>query len=43
MLITAQGDAEKLSRSHRLLLWAAIGMIIIIFSYAVVRLIINII
>jgi len=41
MMITAEGDSEKLSRSHRLLLGAGIGIIIVIFSYAVVRLIIN--
>ncbi len=40
-LITAQWDPEKLSSSHRLLLGAAVGIVIIIFSYAVVRLIIN--
>ncbi len=41
MLITAQWDAEKLSKSHRLLLGAWIGIAIVVFSYAVIRLIIN--
>lgn len=40
-LITAQGDPEKLSSANRLLLGAGIGLVIVIFSYAVVRLIVN--
>jgi len=40
-LITAQWDPEKMSSANRLLLWAGIGIVIVIFSYAVVRLIIN--
>lgn len=41
-LITAQGDAEKMSSANRLLLGAGIGIVIVIFSYAVVRLIVNV-
>lgn len=40
-LITAQGDAEKMSSANRLLLGAGIGIVIVIFSYAVVRLVVN--
>lgn len=40
-LITAQWDPEKMSSANKLLLWAAVGIVIIIFSYAIVRLIVN--
>lgn len=40
-LITAQWDAEKMSSANRLLLGAVIGIVIVIFSYAIVRLIVN--
>jgi len=40
-LITAQWDPEKMSSANRLILGAAIGIVIVIFSYAVVRLIVN--
>jgi len=42
-LITAQWDPEKTSSAHKLLVGAVIGIVIIIFSYAAVRLIINLI
>lgn len=40
-LITAQWDPDKLSSANRLLLGAGIGIVIVIFSYAIVRLIVN--
>lgn len=40
-LITAQWDPEKMSSANRLLLGAGIGIVIVIFSYAIVRLVVN--
>lgn len=41
-LITAQWDAAKMKESNKLLMWALIGILIAIFSYAIVRIIVNI-
>lgn len=40
-LITAQGDAEKLKQGNKLLMWALIGILIAILSYAIIRLVVN--
>ena len=40
-LITAQWDAAKMKESNKLLMWALIGILIAIFSYAIVRIIVN--
>lgn len=40
-LITAQGDAAKMKEANKLLMWALIGILIAIFSYALVRIIVN--
>jgi hypothetical protein len=40
-LITAQGDAAKMKEANKLLMWALIGILIAIFSYAIVRIIVN--
>lgn len=40
-LITAQWDWAKMKEANKLLMWALIGILIVIFSYAVVRIIIN--
>ncbi len=41
-LITGQGDPAKMKEANKLLMWALIGILVAIFSYALVRLIINI-
>ncbi|MFA5748080.1 MAG: hypothetical protein WC872_03105 [Candidatus Absconditabacterales bacterium] len=40
-LITAQGNEEKMKKANKLLLGSLVGILICIFSYAVVRLIVN--
>jgi len=40
-LITANGDAAKMKEANKLLMWALIWILISIFSYAVVRIIVN--
>jgi len=41
ILITAEWDAQKLSQANKILLGSGIGVLIVIFSYAIIRLIIN--
>ena len=40
-LITAQWDQAKMKEANKLLMWALIGILIVIFSYALVRIIVN--
>lgn len=40
-LITAQGDPAKMKESNKLLMWALVGIMIAVFSYALVRIIVN--
>ena len=40
-LITANGDADKMKKTNKLLMWALIGILISILSYSVVRLVVN--
>jgi hypothetical protein len=40
-LITAWGDPAKMKESNKLLMWALIWILIAIFSYAIVRIIVN--
>lgn len=40
-LITAQWDPAKMKEANKLLMWALIGILIAIFSYAIVRIIVN--
>jgi len=40
-LMTAQGDAAKMKEANKLLMWALIGILISMFSYALVRIIVN--
>lgn len=40
-LITAQWDSAKMKEANKLLTWALIWILIAIFSYAIVRIIIN--
>lgn len=40
-LITAQWDAAKMKEANKLLMWALIGILIAILSYAIVRIIVN--
>jgi hypothetical protein len=37
LYISAGGDAEKAAKARKNLLWAFIGIVIIMFSYAIVR------
>lgn len=41
-LITAGGDADKMKKTNKLLMWALIGILISILSYSVIRLVVNI-
>lgn len=40
-LITAQWDPAKMKEANKLLMWALIGILIAILSYAIVRIIVN--
>jgi uncharacterized membrane protein YjfL (UPF0719 family) len=40
-LMTASGDPEKLKQANKLLMWALIGILISILSYAIIRLVVN--
>lgn len=40
-LITAGGDQAKMKEANKLLMWALIGILIAIFSYALIRIIVN--
>jgi len=40
-LITANGDADKMKKTNKLLMWALIGILISILSYSVIRLVVN--
>jgi len=41
ILITAGGDPAKMKQANTLLMWALIGILIAIFSYAIIRIIVN--
>ncbi|EKD25400.1 MAG: hypothetical protein ACD_80C00069G0004 [uncultured bacterium (gcode 4)] len=40
-LMTAQWDAAKMKEANKLLMWALVGILIAVFSYALVRIIVN--
>jgi len=40
-LMTAQGDPAKMKEANKLLMWALIWILIAVFSYAIVRIIVN--
>lgn len=40
-LITASGDAAKMKEANKLLMWALVWILIAMFSYALVRIIVN--
>lgn len=40
-LMTAQWDQEKMKQGNKLLMWALIGILIAILSYAIIRLVVN--
>lgn len=40
-LITAQWNDDKMKRANKILMWALIGILIAIFSYSVIRLVVN--
>lgn len=39
LLVTAQGDEQQINKGKKIILWAAIGMLIIMLSYAIVQVI----
>jgi len=39
LMVTAQGEQEALDKGKKVITWAAIGIIIIMLSYAIVRVI----
>jgi len=41
--MTAQGNAEKIKKAQGIMMWAAIGLIVIFASYAILTLVFNII
>lgn len=40
-LITSQWSDDKMKKANKILMWALVGILISIFSYAIVRLIVN--
>lgn len=40
-LITAQWDQAKMKEANKLLMWALVGILVAIFSYAIVRIVVN--
>lgn len=40
-LMTAQGDEKKMTEANKILTWALIGIVISLLSYAIVRLVVN--
>lgn len=40
-LITAQWDPAKMKEANKLLTWALIWILIVVFSYAIIRIIVN--
>ncbi len=42
LLMTANGDSEKVSQANQIIIGAGIGIGIVLISYAAVRLIVNI-
>lgn len=39
LFVTAQGDEQQLNKAKKIILWAAVGMIIVMLSFAIVRVI----
>jgi ABC-type uncharacterized transport system permease subunit len=39
LLVTAQGDEQQINKGKKIILWAAIGILIIMLSYAIVQVI----
>jgi len=40
-LMTAQWNPEKMKQANKLLMWALIGILISVLSYAIIRLVVN--
>lgn len=40
-LITSQWNDDKMKKANKILMWALIGILIAIFSYSVIRLVVN--
>lgn len=40
-LITANGNADKMKKTSKLLMWVLVGILISILSYSIIRLVIN--
>ncbi len=39
LLVTGQGEEEQINKGKKIILWAAIGILVIMLSYAIVRVI----
>jgi len=39
LLVTAQGDDQQIGKGKKILLWAAVGLVLIMLSFAIVRMI----
>lgn len=40
-LITSQWNDDKMKKANKILMWALIGILIAIFSYSIIRLVVN--
>ncbi|MCT4592624.1 MAG: pilin [Candidatus Gracilibacteria bacterium] len=41
LMVTAQGDDDKISKGKDILIWSGIGIVLIMLSYSIVRMIIG--
>jgi len=41
LLITSQWSDDKMKKANKILVWALVGILISIFSYAIVRIVVN--
>ena len=41
LMVTAQGEEEQLNKGKKIITWAAIGLVIIMLSFAIVRVVIG--
>ncbi len=42
LLVTAQGEEEQVGKGKKIILWAAIGLIVIMLSFAIVRVVVGV-
>ena len=41
LLVTAQGEEEQVGKGKKIIMWAAIGLIVIMLSFAIVRVVVG--